>query len=90
MKKISLLLIVLIFMSFKNHKPLQDKFKIVLLTTEDWNSLQKISTKGKNTVAVVDFKTRLNVVSTVQYQNESIEISKTQRKKLNEILKKYD
>jgi hypothetical protein len=77
-------------MSFKNYKPLQDKLKIVLLTTEDWNSLQKISTKGKNTIAVVDFKTRLNVVSTVQYQNESIEISKTQRKKLNEILKKYD
>jgi hypothetical protein len=77
-------------MSFKNYKPLQDKLKIVLLTTEDWSSLQKISTKGKNTVAVVDFKTRLNVVSTVQYQNESTEISKTQRKKLNEILKKYD
>jgi hypothetical protein len=90
MRKIAIILLVLIFMSFKNYKPLQDKLKIVLLTTGDWNSLQKISTKGKNTVAVVDFKTRLNVVSTVQYQNESIEISKTQRKKLNEILKKYD
>lgn len=90
MKKISLLLTLLIFMSFKNYKPLQEKLKIVFLTSEDWKTLQKISTKGTNTVAVVAYKTRLNVVSTIQYQNDNMEISKVQRKKLYEILKKYE
>jgi hypothetical protein len=90
MKKVTVLLSILGLMSFTNYKPLQDQIKIVLLTTSDWKTLEKISIKGKTTISVVNFKTRLNVVSTVQYQNADIEISKEQRKKLNEILKKYE
>lgn len=77
-------------MSLKQEKVEQEKYKFVLLSSEDWNELKKISVKGKNTVTVVDYKIRLDFISAVQYKSENVQLSTIQDKKLKEILKKYD
>lgn len=90
MRKIVILFSALLIMSLKQEKVEQEKYKFVLLSSEDWNELKKISVKGKNTVTVVDYKIRLDFISAVQYKSENVQLSTIQDKKLKEILKKYD
>lgn len=93
MNKSIILLIVGVFfsLSFLSMIPAQeDTYRFVWLTKKDWKELEKVSTKGKNTTAVVSYKTRLNIITTVQYSNEKATLTKEQHEKLEAILSKYE
>jgi len=68
----------------------EETYKFVWLTKKDWKELEKVTTKGKNTTAVVDYKTRLNIITTVQYRSKNAKLTQKQREKLEEILNKYE
>lgn len=96
MKNIQNLIIIPILISLFSFVPnisnqdQKEEYKLVWLISEDWKALEKISTKGKNTTAVVDIKTRSNIVHKVQYRSTDVNFTKAQREKLEEILKKYE
>lgn len=88
-----ILVIVGMFISllFFSMMPAQEEtYKFVWLTKKDWKELEKVTTKGKNTTAVVDYKTRLNIITTVQYRSKNAKLTQKQREKLEEILNKYE
>lgn len=66
-----------------------NKLRFVWLKQHQWNELLKITTRGQNTVAVVDYKTRVNIVNRVQYESTTAKLSEEQRKKILEIINKY-
>lgn len=76
----------------KQQEPEQqdENYKFVWLTQQDWHTLEKVTTRGKKTTAVVFQKTRLNIVHKVQYKHESVELTKDQREKMEGILSKYE
>lgn len=93
MKRLFIIPFALILFSFVTNTTNLDQEKqqkLVWLTAEDWKELEKVSTKGKKTTAVVDFKTRLNIITRVQYKHENVSFTNAQRKKLEKILKKYE
>lgn len=65
------------------------KLKFVWLTEKHWEELEKITTKGVSTVALVSHKNRWNIMQEVQYTHKDIELSEQQLAVLNKILNKY-
>lgn len=93
MNKSIILLFVGIFfsLSFISMMPAQEEtYRFVWLTKKDWKELEKVTTKGKNTTAVVDYKTRMNIITTVQYRSENAKLTQKQHERLKAILSKYD
>lgn len=90
------LITIFLALLFFSLKPPQEKtspkdgFKFVWLKKKDWKALEKVTTKGKNTTAVVDYKTRWNIMTRVQYTSKSMKLTKKQREKLKKVLQKYD
>src|SRR5699024_10968120 len=69
------------------HKPKNStgEFPFVWLKKKDWNTLEKISKYGKNTTTVVNYKTRLSIITKVQYKHRNVQFTENQRLKLKKV-----
>lgn len=83
------LIVISCFSGLKNISK-DGNYKFVWLTKKDWKALKKVSTKGKSTTAVVDYKTRWNIIVKIQYKQKDVEFTEEQKEKLNKILRKYE
>lgn len=90
-KSIALLIVGVFSSSLLSIMPFQEEtYRFIWLTKKDWKALEKVTTKGKNTTAVVSYKTCLNIITTMQYRSENAKLTQKQHEKLEVVLRKYD